>query len=196
MKQPALFPPGWLEHTSSCPTRAAREIERLTIELNRVQDENSSVRRRKDELECERERVLMLHDATCRRLQSELEREQRAVRASKSMLADAERRLSGYRQLSDVEMKKARDAESALIKEKSRVSSLERRVRKLERAVFQAGAHRDAVRLVSAIQKLAASPAGKRLASACHPDKVPVEVSESGIELFRFVQNIRESGRI
>ena len=48
--------------------------------------------------------------------------------------------------------------------------------------------------LVSAIKKLAKSPAvGKRLAAACHPDKVPVECNKRAVELFNFVQGVRDA---
>ena len=89
MKAPALFPPGWLEETSSDPTRAAREIESLCIELVRVQGENSSVRGREDELRREVDR----YNAAFRRLHAELESERRATRSSKAARVDAERRL-------------------------------------------------------------------------------------------------------
>ena len=38
------------------------------------------------------------------------------------------------------------------------------------------------------------SAAGKRLAAACHPDKVPAELCDIATELFRFVQSGREVG--
>ena len=47
---------------------------------------------------------------------------------------------------------------------------------------------------VSAWKPLQQQPLGdtKRLAAACHPDKLPSELSEAGSEFFRFVQSIRE----
>ena len=192
MKPPALFPPGWLEETSSDPTRAAREIESLCIELVRVQGENSSVRGREDELRREVDR----YNTAFRRLHAELESERRATRSSKAARVDAERRLEEYSHLSYMEAKKARDAESALSKEKDRTSSLERRVARLEGAIGKLKAQREASDsgLVSAIKKLAKSPAvGKRLAAACHPDKVPVECNKLAVELFKFVQGVRDA---
>ena len=50
-KEPALFPPGWLEKTSQDPELARRELLHLTRELNRVLTENSTVRKQRDELE-------------------------------------------------------------------------------------------------------------------------------------------------
>jgi predicted transcriptional regulator len=48
--------------------------------------------------------------------------------------------------------------------------------------------------LVSAIRKLTRDPStGKRLAVACHPDKVPAKLNDSASELFRFLQTIREA---
>ena len=44
-----------------------------------------------------------------------------------------------------------------------------------------------------ALRKLTQSPlVAKRLAAACHPDKVPSELSDVATELFRFVQSIRD----
>ena len=48
---PELFPPDWLEKTSRDPESARRELLYLTRELNRVQTENSTVRKQRDELE-------------------------------------------------------------------------------------------------------------------------------------------------
>ena len=192
MNPPALFPPGWLEEVSSNPRSAAREIESLCLELARVQGENSSVRRQKDELGREVDR----YDTAFRRLHTEQESERRATRSSKAARVDAERRLEEYSHLSYTEAKKARDAESALSKEKDRASSLERRVARLERAIGKLKAQREAPDsgLASAIKKLAKSPAvGKRLAAACHPDRVPTEMSDACTELFRFVQGMRDN---
>ena len=48
--------------------------------------------------------------------------------------------------------------------------------------------------LVSVITKLARDRSvGKRLAAACHPDRVPAELNDSSTELFRFFQTIRET---
>ena len=189
-RKPSLFPPGWLENTSNDPKLAAHEIERSGLELERVLTENVRVRRERDQLRREKERS----DEAVQRANAELESERRAVRSSQAARVEAERLLEKYRQLSDKEAKKARDVECVLNKEKDHTATLERRVRKLEQAVFKARAQRNAGSLVSAIAKLAASPAvGRRLAAACHPDKVPAEYSDLADQLFKFVQNVRDS---
>jgi hypothetical protein len=54
--------------------------------------------------------------------------------------------------------------------------------------------HKSDSTVLSAIKKLSRSRAvGKRLAVACHPDKVPAELNDSASELFRFIQAIRTS---
>ena len=50
-KIPALFPPGWLERTSSDPKLAREEIHNLALKVKRVEDENSKVKAQRDELE-------------------------------------------------------------------------------------------------------------------------------------------------
>ena len=50
-KIPALFPPGWLERTSSDPKLAREEIHNLALKVKRVEDDNSKVRAQRDELE-------------------------------------------------------------------------------------------------------------------------------------------------
>ena len=176
MKRPALFPPGWLEDTSNDPVLAAREIERSSLELERVIGENIRVRQERDQLRWKAEQS----DTEFRSMQAELERQRRAARSSKAARVETERLLDQYRRLSDTDAQKARE--------------LERRVRKLECAVMKAQAQRAGGRLVSVIAKLAKSPAvGKRLAAAVHPDKAPAECSELATELFKFVQGARES---
>ena len=187
---PAHFSPGWGEHTPGDPKRALKEIERFSIECERLQCENSKVRQERDKLRREAERS----DEAFRSLQAEVESERRAVRSSKAACVDAERLLDKYRQLSDAEAKKKCNVERALKNEKDRAACLERRVRKLEHAVFKARAQRDEGRLVSVIAKLVTIPAvGKRLAAAVHPDKAPAECSELATELFKFVQGVRDS---
>ena len=185
----ALFPLGWLEHTSATPALASKEIEHAYVELDRIQNENSRVRQERDEMR----RGVEQWEMTFQSVEAELDNERRAVRSSKAARAEAERLLDKYRELSDKEAKKAEDVKCALSKEKDRAATLERRVRKLERAVFKARAQHNAGSLVSAIAKLAASPAvGKRLAAACHPDRVPAEHNDVAVELFKFVQNARD----
>ena len=186
-RKPALFSPGWLEETSADPERASKEIQRIAVERERLQSENTNVRQERDQLRREAERC----DMAFRGIQIELENERRVARASKAARVDAERQLSEHTQLLE---KTTRSAERRLNKEKDRTACLERRVHTLEQFVFKARAQRDAGRIASAIQKLAASPAvGRRLAAACHPDKVPAEYSDLADQLFKFVQNVRDS---
>ena len=73
--------------------------------------------------------------------------------------------------------------------EKMRGDHLQRQLSKL-RAEAKSGQR--SVNL--ALRKLTQSPkVAKRLAAACHPDKVPSELSDVATEFFRFVQGIRES---
>ena len=60
---PALFPPGWLEKTSRDPELARRELLYLTRELNRVQTENSTVRKQRDELEHDKAKLYQRFEA-------------------------------------------------------------------------------------------------------------------------------------
>ena len=145
VNQTALFPPGWLEHTSSDPKLAAQEIEQKAVELERVECENSRVRQERDKLRRETER----YDTACQRMQTELERERRAAHSSNAARVETERLLGQYRRLSDADSKKVRD--------------LERRVRKLERVVLKAHAQRAGGRLASVIAKLAKCPIGLSL---------------------------------
>ena len=72
--------------------------------------------------------------------------------------------------------------------EKVRGDQLQRQLNKL-RAEAKSGQR--SVNL--ALRKLTQSPlVAKRLAAACHPDKVPSELSDVATELFRFVQSIRD----
>ena len=102
---------------------------------------------------------------------------------------DMNRRI---RHLADIETKKASDAETARERESERVRILERRVEKLEKTLRETRGNRSTNQLSSLICKLAKNPgAGKRLAAACHPDKMPAELNDIATELFRFVQSRR-----
>ena len=190
-----LFEPGWLERISADPALASSEIRRRALEGEQLHEKNRieflKLRTQRDELRKDVER----HAIAYQGLQLKVANERRAARSSKAARVEAERLLDEYRERSNEEAKKAADMKCALSKEKDRVASLERRVRTLEQTVFvKARAQRDGTRLVSAIEKLAKSPAvGKRLAAACHPDKVPAECNDLAVELFRFVQGVRDS---
>ena len=85
---------------------------------------------------------------------------------------------------------RAHAAETALRLEKERGDCLQQQIEKLKAAQHGGGGN---VKLTSAIKKLSKSPlAAKRLAAACHPDKLPSEFGQVAIELFRLIQNLRE----
>ena len=76
--------------------------------------------------------------------------------------------------------------------ERERADRLQRRVEKLE---AQCGDGVNA-KLTSAIRKLSKNPlAGKRLAAAVHPDKLPRELEQIATELFKCIQRLRAIGR-
>ena len=157
------------------------------------EEERNSILRMRDE--CKLAQKTM--DNHWRDLQVELDREHKAARASRAALLKAQKQLEEYQRHSESENVKARVAERALEGEKRRGDRLERRVRKLELSAGRARSQRATAGagLVSTIEKLTrVSPiAGKRLAAACHPDKVPPECSELAAELFRFVQKARDN---
>ena len=124
-----------------------------------------------------------------------LARDQERSRASTAEMHQklAEDRARGYQKLVDVEIKKTREAEQSRDKELIRVEHLGRRIKKLEKDLREARSHSANSKLTSAIHKIAQSPvAAKRLAAACHPDKVPSELCDVATELFRFVQGMRD----
>ena len=72
-------------------------------------------------------------------------------------------------------------------------ANLEKQVSKLQNSLREARLT-DGGKLTSAIRKISASPkAGKRLAAAVHPDKVPSDLSDVATEIFRFVQGLRDN---
>ena len=145
--------------------------------------------------ECELAQKTM--ETRWRDLQVELDREHKAARASRAGLLKAQGQLEEYKRHSESETVKARVAERALETEKGRADRLERRVWKLELAVARGKSRRAASgeSLLSAIEKLTTrSPVvGKRIAAACHPDKVPSDCSELASELFRLIQSLRDT---
>ena len=118
----------------------------------------------------------------------QLSYEQECLRARKasSALENAEDMNARVRRLADLESKKAREAEDERDREKVRADHIQRQLSKLRAETKHRGAH-------TAFRKLTLHPTiAKRLAAACHPDKLPSELSEAGSEFFRFVQSIRE----
>jgi chromosome segregation ATPase len=155
------------------------------------EEERNSILRMRDECKLAQKNM----DNHWRDLQVERDREHKAARASRAALLKAQGQLEEYQRRADSETVKARVAERALEEEKRRADRLERRVRKLELAVARGKSRRAASgeSLLSAIEKLTTrSPVvGKRIAAACHPDKVPSDCSELASELFRLIQNLR-----
>ena len=122
--------------------------------------------------------------------------DQECLRARKatSALELAEDMKVRIRSLADMESRKAREAEAKAEAEKLRANHLQKQVLKLEKALREARGDRLDVKITSTIRKMAKSATvGKRLAAACHPDKVPTEMSDACTELFRFVQGMRDN---
>ena len=104
----------------------------------------------------------------------ELAYDQERLRARKatSELKEAEYMGTQIRRLADVESKKAKDAEDAREKQFIENRHPERQV-KLEKALREARSGGQDGKMITAIRKMTKSPTvGKRLAAACHPDKV------------------------
>ena len=157
------------------------------------EEERNSILRMRDECKLAQKNM----DNHWRDLQVERDREHKAARSSRAALLKAQGQLEEYQRRADSETVKARVAERALEVEKRRADRLERRGRKLELAVARWKSRRAASgeSLLSAIEKLTTrSPVvGKRIAAACHPDKVPTDYSELASELFRLIQSLRET---
>ena len=111
-------------------------------------------------------------------LQLSYEQECLSARSASSALANVEDMNARVRRLADLESKKARKAADERDKERLRVRHLKRLVTELEKDARNARGDGRGGEVLSAIRKLAKSPAvGKRLAAACHPDKAPPELN-------------------
>ena len=187
-KTPALFPPGWLELTSSDPKLARDQILHLSLKMRKIEDENSKVRTQRDELERNAERfnrrlsaIALAHNE-----------EQAQVRSSECAHKQTQEKLEALEGLRSRLEERVQEAEHERDEAKSDTGNLQRRVRSLEVEL------RTAKRVNSkagAIKKLALNHTiGRRLAAAVHPDKVPIELADTASELFCFLQTIRESG--
>jgi len=125
-------------------------------------------------------------------LQLSYEQECLSARSASSALANVEDMNARVRRMADLESKKARKAADERDKERLRVRHLKRLVTELEKDARNARGDGRGGEVLSAIRKLAKSPAvGKRLAAACHPDKAPPELNLVAAELFRLVQDMR-----
>ena len=160
-----------------------RHIDRIVNELEAAQTEALTLREDVAKHRRDAERLENKMSA----LQQECKNGRRAQSELKYTL-DLNRRI---RHLADIETKKASDAIETRDKESNRVRLLERRVENLEKELRERRSD-GSTKLSSAIRKLANHPcAGKRLAAACHPDKVPAELCDIVTEFFRFVQSNR-----
>jgi hypothetical protein len=188
----ALFPPGWLEETSNNPILAQKEIRHLTLEHNRIQQENTAVREERDRTAANARHIAEQCEQRLSNLQKVYEEECVRARKARSALELADDMNARVRRLADVESKKAREAEDERDKERVRVRHLERLVKKLQKDARDARGDGRGDEMLSAIRKMAKSPAmGKRLAAACHPDKAPPELNLVAAELFRLLQDMR-----
>ena len=187
-KTPVLFPPGWLEWTSSDPKLARDEILHLSLKKRKIEDENSKVRTQRDELERDAERFNRRLSA----IALARDEEQTQVRSSECAHKQTQEKLEALEGLRSRLEERVQEAEHERDEAKSDTGNLQRRVRSLEVEL------RTAKRVNSkagAIKKLALNHTiGRRLAAAVHPDKVPIELADTASELFCFLQTIRESG--
>ena len=187
-KTPALFPPGWLEWTSSDPKLARDQILHLSLKMRKIEDENSKVRTQRDELERDAERFNRRLSA----IALARDEEQAQVRSSECAHKQTQEKLEALERLRSRLEERVQEAEHERDEAKSDAGNLQRRVRSLEVEL------RTAKRVNSkagAIKKLALNHTiGRRLAAAVHPDKVPIELADTASELFCFLQTIRESG--
>ena len=122
-------------------------------------------------------------------LQKELDTQRARSRRSKQAQQQAEARVEQLEQLCKVMERQMSQVQVKHDNEKVRGDHLQRQLSKL-RAEAKSGQR--SVNL--ALRKLTQNPlVAKRLVAACHPDKVPSELSDVATELFRFVQDMRES---
>lgn len=164
-------------------TAARKHMNYLHKTIDKHIKEIDKLRQERREREEEHKRAVGVYEARMQSTQVELESKRISARKNKCALVSAKQELNRLRGLED-----------ALGQQKDTNATLKIRVRKLEEAVMHARLQRGGGRLASAIDKLAKCPAvGKRLAAAVHPDKVPAEYNDLALELFKFVQNVRDS---
>ena len=183
--EPVLFPPWWLEKTSTDPELARKELIYYARERNRVQTENSTVRKQRDELEHDKAKLynrLKEENIRCRRIECDHENTQNTLQSLKKLRLHLEN--------------KVQEVQLALDKSNLEAQTLRHQVRKLETKLRAAKRGVNGAGAMSAIKRLALDhKVGKRLAAATHPDRVPVELNDSASELFRFLQEAREQSR-
>lgn len=189
-KEPALFPPGWLENTVNNPKLAEAEIRYVNVRLREVQAENKEVRSERDDLErkltheTKQVETLLLTQSLTK------ERESLQVRENKMMCKHLEAQLTGMKRLRDHLELQLRDAEISRGREAVRSQRLEYRGNQLKAALRKT---QEDGKAMSAIRKLSRdSTVSKRMAAVFHPDKVPTAMCDVASELFTLVQNLRE----
>ena len=189
-KTPALFPPGWLEWTSSDPKLARDQILHLSLKMRKIEDENSKVRTQRDELERDAERFNRRLSA----IALARDEEQTQVRSSECAHKQTQEKLEALEGLRSRLEERVQEAEHERDEAKSDTGNLQRRVRSLEVELRTAKRVNSKASVASTIKKLALNnTVGRRLAAAVHPDKVPTELADTVSDLFCFLQTIRES---
>ena len=174
------FPSEFVEeqaHIAHDPKRAQQELLYLNGKLRMLEAERKTFYAKANKPE------------RCR-LTLERQRDEQCARSRRSELAQqqAETKVEQLEQLRKVMERQMSEMLAERDNEKVRGDQLQRQLNKL-RAEAKSGQR--SVNL--ALRKLTQSPlVAKRLAAACHPDKVPSELSDVATELFRFVQSIRD----
>ena len=125
---PTLFPPGWLEKTSRDPELARKELLYLTRELNRVQTENSTVRKQRDELEHDKAKLYHRLEA----MKVARDQEYARYRSIECDHKNTQNMLQSLKKFQIHLENKVQEAQSALDKSSLEAQALRNQVRKLE----------------------------------------------------------------
>ena len=173
------------------PSEFVEEQAQIAQDPKRAQQELLYLNGKLKMLEAERNALYAkANKAERRRLTLERQRDEQHARSLRSEHAQqqAETKVDQLEQLRKVMERQMSEILAERDNEKVRGDQLQRQLGKL-RAEAKSGQQN--VNL--ALRKLTQSPmVAKRLAAACHPDKVPSELSDVATELFRFVQSIRD----
>ena len=180
-----MWPPGFLEEKCANPKQALNLIK--VIELRSQQNKiylKDIVKRYETLLDKERQLETVIQQNRKRHEQRRLD------------LISAEEMTANFKGIADLESANTKLAEEARDKAIANAKLLQKKVHHLEASLRAAQSARADEKLVSAIRKLSKNArVGKSLAAACHPDKASTdpELSEMCTELFRFIQDIRDS---
>jgi hypothetical protein len=117
----------------------------------------------------------------------------RTTARSRTFEKEIEHAAEQFSAAAESRMKAAIESEAA---QRERAEQAEKSLAHAEERLANMAAKRESATnrpLEKAIMKLARNPAVvKKLVLVCHPDKCPSEVSDSAMELFRFLQSMRE----